>query len=177
MLPMGKLYLLLLILLIPLTALKAVDYKLSPLQEMASSLQELGPLIREAQRNTDRAERFRFEYKDLISDLAIIHNGLVSAATGKEERNHQIRSLLLEYGYVGRTAEARYLTMLKQELQRLKNRALSLVPVNEGAEPTRKTNYHHIAADFSSVIDAITVAIAGAGDRPRRFLALDGDTL
>ena len=165
------------IVLSPLTAIQAGDYDLSPLQDMALSVQELGPLISEAQRNTDRSERFRFQYKDLISDLAIIHNGLVSAATGKEDRSHQVRSLFLHYGHVGRTAEARYLTMLKQELQRLKNRAISLAPQVKDAESNRKTNYHFIAADFSSVIDAITVALAGSGDRPRRFPALGGGNL
>jgi len=174
---MSKFLLPLVFLLCPSAAIKAADYNLSPLQEMALSVQDLGPLIHEAQRNTDRAERFRFEYKDLISDLAIIHNGLVSAATGREDKTHKVRALFIQYGYVGRTAEARYLSMLKQELQRLKNRALSLVKSPEGLDPTRKINYQFIAADFSSVIDAITVALAGSGDRPRRFPALGGNNL
>ena len=169
---MKRLLSLLLLLSLPWTPIKASEYDLSPLQEMALSVQELGPLIHEAQRNTDRAERFRFEYKNLISDLAIIHTGLVSAATGREDRTHKVRSLFLHYGSVGNTAEAKYLSLLKRELQRLKNKALAARPAALGE--TRTINYQFIGADFSSMIDAMTVSLSGSGDRPRQFPALGG---
>ena len=98
---MARFLSLLLLLSLPLIPINASEYDLSPLQEMALSVQELGPLISEAQRNTDRAERFRFVYKHLISDLAIIHTGLVSAATGKEDRAQQVRG----FDRVGRALE------------------------------------------------------------------------
>ena len=174
---MARFLSLLLLLSLPLMPINASEYDLSPLQEMALSVQELGPLISEAQRNTDRAERFRFVYKHLISDLAIIHTGLVSAATGKEDRAQQVRGLFIHYGYVGNTVEARYLTLLKRELQRLKNTALSLASRPEAVDATRTINYQFIGADFSSMIDAMTVALAGSGDRPRQFPALGGGHL
>ena len=168
---------LLLLWLLPLMPIKASQYDLTPLQEMALSVQELGPLIREAQRNTDRAERFRFDYKSLISDLTIIHTGLVFAATGQQDKAHQVRSLFIHYGTVGNTAEAKYLSLLKHELQRLKNRALSLASRPDAVDATRTINYQFIGADFSSMIDAMTVALAGSGDRPRQFPALGGGHL
>ena len=174
---MKRLLSLLLLLSLSWTSIKASEYDLSPLQDMALSVQELRPLISEAQRNTDRAERFRFEYKNLISDLAIIHMGLVSAATGREDRAHKVRSLFLHYGSVGNTAEAKYLSLLKRELQRLKNKALALAARPAALGETRTINYQFIGADFSSMVDAITVALAGSGDRPRQFPMLGGGNL
>jgi RAQPRD family integrative conjugative element protein len=174
---MPRLLLLLLVLLLPLMPIKASEYDLSPLQEMALSVQELEPLISEAQRNTDRAERFRFDYKNLISDLAIIHTGLIFAATGQQDTAHKVRSLFIQYGTVGNTAEAKYLSLLKHELQRLKNRALLLASHPETSDEKRMINYQFIGADFSSMIDAITVSLSGSGDRPRQFPALGGGNL
>jgi hypothetical protein len=76
---------------------------------------------------------------------------------------------------VGRTAEAKYLTMLKRELQMLQSKALSLVPDPTNEKPVRSIDFEFLAADLASVVDAITVALAGSGDRPRRFPALGGN--
>lgn len=174
---MAKLLLPLLFIFLPVSGVGAGNYNLSPLQEMALALQEVRPLIDEAQRNTDRAERFRFEYKDLISDLAIIHHGLVSAATGREEQGHKPRSLFVQYGYVGSSAESRYLTMLKRELQMIKSEAEALSNAEEGEDEVRRVNYEFIVSDLTAVIDAITVSLIGSGDQPRRFPALRGKGL
>jgi hypothetical protein len=88
-----------------------------------------------------------------------------------------VRGLFIHYGYVGNTLEAKYLTLLKRELQRLKNRALSLASSPDAVDATRTINYQFIGADFSSMIDAMTVALAGSGDLPRQFPALGGGHL
>ena len=101
----------------------------------------------------------------------------MSAATGREDRTHKVRSLFLHYGSVGNTAEAKYLSLLKRELQRLKNKALGLAARPEALGDTRTINYQFIGADFSSMVDAITVVLADSGDRPRQFPALGGGNL
>lgn len=152
----------------------AADYPVS-LESILDDLTASFTIIDEAQRNADRQERFRFEYQDLRADLVTVKQGLRAALQGAEQGSFLPRALFVQYGYAGKRTESRFLLLLIQELNRLHDDCLRLEAMESESGTNRRVDFNFIASDLSAVVDAIRIAIAGAGERPRRFLSGSGE--
>jgi len=145
------------------------------LKTVLDGFDETKPLIIEAQKNADRQDRFRFAYHYLYSDINVIKRGISSAVWGREIRNYKATNLFGDYGFVGKTEEAKLLQMFINELQFLKSKVIEAsIKTKHENNGIRKINFNFITADINAVIGKIQNALAGSGSHARKYPALRG---
>lgn len=170
-----KLYLTVLLLSLTSTSLFANQIsEVEGIKRVLHEVQAINPIIQQAQENSDRQERDRFNYRCLVQDLNIFKHGLKAAVHAVRHIPRQYQALCSDYGYAGQYGEeARSLSILINELQALKP---LLNEAKEYRDPYSRVslNYEAIHGDLDTIIYAIQIALTGSGDTPRKFPPLRG---